>query len=415
MDPVKPSHPATHLPTASETTPTPADARSEIADTVLNATAHAGHRADRAVVLPAPKGRGAALPADSGVPPTPLGWHYLPSEMQRQIIAQAAPATAADLLLTDKRISELTQAQFTQARLRYAIAQCESPQQVMVLFVRPSANDDFGQMRSLNLSAKGLTAGNLAQIMCLCPNLEALDVSNNLLRSDISLILAALPASLSHLNVSYNDLEASGAQAVATSTHLTLASLELGGNDIGSAGLQAVATAPIAATLTHLGLSDNRITAMGARALAASSQLANLQVLELSENNIGDDGLAALARATGLPRLVSLQLHENSIGDAGVRQMVRTRRLAALTELGLGFNRIGNSGAEALAAATGFPALTSIILTNNQIRLRGAEALLQCTHMPALTHVDLSNNTLNSSNKKGLRQIAANRGWLLEL
>ena len=249
------------------------------------------------------------------------------------------------------------------------------------------------------------------------------------LGSEDARALSAL-ASLTSLDLSYNDIGADGAQALSALRGLT--SLYLPGNGIGDVGAQALCALT---GLISLDLSLNEIGAdgvwalstltglkrlhisrngIGADSVLALSALTELTSLDLFGNGIGADGATALSELTGL---TSLDLSENKIGPDGARAL---SGLAGLTRLKLSFNevgtegaialsalrrltslelsgdRIGADGAKALSALTG---LTSLVLSVSQIGDEGAQALSLLT---GLTSLDLANNQIGREGARAL-------------
>jgi Ran GTPase-activating protein (RanGAP) involved in mRNA processing and transport len=189
-----------------------------------------------------------------------------------------------------------------------------------------------------------------------------LDLSNNSISNKVVQALVQL-TSLTSLNLSYNNIGAAGAEALAQSTTLTnLTSLDLTYNNIGPGAAAALAQSTTLTNLTSLDLSSNNIGDDGAEGLAQSTTLTNLTSLDLFSNDIGAGGAVALARSTTLTNLTSLDLAYNNIGAAGAEALARSTTLTNLTSLNLVSNNIGDDGAEALARSTTLTNLTSLVV-----------------------------------------------------
>ncbi|GHH30047.1 hypothetical protein [Lentzea cavernae] len=132
------------------------------------------------------------------------------------------------------------------------------------------------RLKSLNLSATGLTAAGLEEVLQL--PLESLDVSGNPLT-----VLPSMPAWRTLRSVNLDDC------ALGDMTSLP----------------------PEAPHLESLSLSYNNIDSDGARALAAWPVLSQLWELTLHDNVIGDDGLIDLARSRAAQRLLELDLEQD--------------------------------------------------------------------------------------------------------
>ncbi len=186
------------------------------------------------------------------------------------------------------------------------------------------------------------------------------------------------------LDVSYNQIGAAGAQALAANK--TLISLDVSSNNqIDDAGAQALAANT---TLTGLDVSSNQTGDAGAQALAANTALTTLTV---TYNQIGDAGATMLAANT---TFTSLDLTENQIGGAGAQALATNK---TLTTLNLWGNQIGAAGAQALAANT---TLTILNVSFNQLDAADAQVLAANKTLIAL---DVRGNEIGDVNEKAIR------------
>jgi uncharacterized protein (TIGR02996 family) len=192
------------------------------------------------------------------------------------------------------------------------------------------------------------------------------------------------------------DLAPEHVPALAASPHLSrLTTLDLSWNGIDAAGAQALAASPRLARLTWLNLSYNVICDAGAQALAASPHLARLTTLNLRYNGIDAAGAQALAASPHLRGLTYLNLNWNNIEDAGAQAVAASPHLARLTTLDLSCNNIGDAGARALAASPHLARLNHLYLSGNDIGAEGARALAVSPHLARLTHLYLSGNLVS--------------------
>ena len=158
--------------------------------------------------------------------------------------------------------------------------------------------------------------------------------------------------------------------------------------------------------LAHLDLSYNDIEAGGAERLAGVlGQCAALAHLNLCNNRIGVGGAERLAGVLAqCPALAHLDLGFNQIGPDGAERLAGVlAQCTALAHLDLGYNDIGAAGAASLAGVLGqCTALAHLDLSSNQIGAGGAESLAgalgQCT---ALAHLNVGHNDIEAGG--GLR------------
>ena len=220
------------------------------------------------------------------------------------------------------------------------------------------------------------------------PNLTALDVSNNPLRSfefprglqrlgasgcGLTVESLAPLTSLAELDVSSNALGPSGADALA-GLSLPLRRLDLSFNDIESAGAEALAFDD----LVSLTLRANRIAATDG--LAESPHFGNVEELDLAVNPIGDRGVVALLRGEAFGSLTRLDVSNCGITDVGVAGLCASGTLGGLRELSLAWNPVGDAAVRALVACPDLAGLRSLDLTGTRITFAGAIALADSLH-----------------------------------
>jgi uncharacterized protein (TIGR02996 family) len=179
---------------------------------------------------------------------------------------------------------------------------------------------------------------------------------------------------LRHLDLAMNDIEESGAGALASSKSLSnLRFLDLDGNDVGGDSAAALINTPKLPSLTALILGDisnlnakvlaresrgpmlrglslryGELTTRALSALAASPAVAGLWFLELDQCQVTDARLAALAKHAGFRHLVVLRLWEKAVTEQGVIALAKCPALESLQELHLETKAIGSAGARAI-------------------------------------------------------------------
>ena len=213
-------------------------------------------------------------------------------------------------------------------------------------------------------------------------------------------------SSLTHLDLSFNNIDEYVASSFSCYSSLTFLNLE--GNCIGNGGASSLSKVLKAkSSLTDLNLSDNRIGDAGAsflsQALKANSSLTNLN---LSINSIGDTGASSLSKALKAnSSLTNLNLSLTSIGDAGASSLSKAlKENSSLTGLNLGHNRIGDAGASSLSdALTANSSLTDLNLGLNSIGNAGASFLSKALKAnSSLTDLDLSGNNIGDTGASSL-------------
>lgn len=177
-----------------------------------------------------------------------------------------------------------------------------------------------------------------------------------------------------------------GAQLFTSERLPNLTILDLSYNDINDVGIQALAQNT---NLLSLNLTANRIRDIEASFLAQNSTLVKL-ILDI--NKIGDAGADFLSQNT---TLLSLSLQWNNISNIGVQSLAHNQ---TLIQLYLGINNISDKGAEFLAQNT---TLRELCLWWNNIGDVGAWSLAQNT---TLKELQLAGNRIYEEGKQALAQ-----------
>ena len=265
-------------------------------------------------------------------------------------------------------------------------------------------------LRSLNISYCDI--GN-AGIAAKFHTLRELDISSN----DIQCQGAqAMACGLKHcfcvavLDISRNQIGDDGTCSLAKALiHCTrLTKLNMKTNGIGDDGACALANALVQCTnFTKLNISHNDIRSRGACSLAkALVDCTNLTKLNIGTNHIGDDGAYGLANAlVHYTNLTELKVNCNDILSKGACSLAEALvHCNNLTKLNIGTNRIGDDGACALAnALVHCTNLTELNISQNLIRNRGACSLanvLVC--FTNLTNLNISHNYIREKGASAL-------------
>jgi uncharacterized protein (TIGR02996 family) len=194
-----------------------------------------------------------------------------------------------------------------------------------------------------------------------------LDVASTYLR-DAS-ILARCPrlASLTRLNISWNNLGSSVATLVRSPHLRNLRRLNMDATSLRDEGIRALVQAFDLPALTWLNLSYCGFQTEGARQVANCPALARLVGLDLSRNHLPPDSGRYLAESKYLTRLGSLNLARCDLADAGVVALAASPNLAGVWHLDLSQNNIGPTGADALVGSPVLDNLTCLDLRNNRV------------------------------------------------
>ena len=230
-------------------------------------------------------------------------------------------------------------------------------------------NDSLAGVTHLVVSGLGL-GPDLASVIGgskATSELLALDVSDNDLgpRGAATLALASGLGRLQELDLGGNDIGDEGARSL-SSTKLRLKSLNLSGNGITGAGVRSLGSGSLLSGLSSLDLTMNEIQADGAQALA-DVPFGDLKFLFLLGCEVGTEGAQALATSQALKSLTVLALSGNSVGDQGAAAIADSPHLTGLTLLDLGANGIGNKGAIAIAKSPTLTTLKSLELSGNDV------------------------------------------------
>ena len=255
----------------------------------------------------------------------------------------------------------------------------------------------------------------------------------------LAALAARAPASLSSLDLTFNELGVEGAELLASSPAFAnlrfldlssclkldeapaacaalaaspqlhrLETLRFQEDWVGGEGLEALASSRSITNLRELAFQDCLIDERGAHALATSPHFSQLRTLILFNDpykgllskigaSIGDEGARALASSSHLTRLRKLDLSYQEIGSEGVGLLAQSENVRELEELDLSCNRIGPSGALAIASSPHLGALKRLNLTHarydseesNRLDDEGVAALLASPYLPSLTSVSL--------------------------
>ncbi|MFJ5990495.1 hypothetical protein [Lentzea sp. NPDC092896] len=198
---------------------------------------------------------------------------------------------------------------------------------------------EYPRLRQLDLRKNHLGPDGVRKLFSArMPALEQLDLSGgtggspHYGRSDVQPIgdagarAVAESKGLKSLNLSATGLTAAGLAAV---LELPLESLTVSANPLGA--LPSAPDAPAWRTLRRLNLDDCALSDL--MPLPPDAPL--LESVSLAHNNIDSDGARLLAGWEVLPQLWELGLHDNVIGDDGLTDLARSRAAQRLLELDL--------------------------------------------------------------------------------
>ena len=240
----------------------------------------------------------------------------------------------------------------------------------------------------------GYGARELARALHACPNLRALDLSENELGGD-----------------------GAGALIVSALTGSGVEVLALAGNHVGDEGMACLAERlsaggalpPAPSPLRRLDLGSNGLGSVGVRSLAAlltSGSLACLKSLSVGGNAFGPEGARVLGEALRRTstHLTELNVDGCALGDQGCVHLVGALKGGGLRCLHVGNNHIGDVGAvalcECLLTGDGAMLLEDLHLCDNLV-----------THEGALRLADALKRTARVGGR-GLRRLNCSRNRL---
>ncbi|XP_037116564.1 LOW QUALITY PROTEIN: uncharacterized protein LOC119128354 [Syngnathus acus] len=272
-------------------------------------------------------------------------------------------------------------------------------------------------LQHCELSKKSCEA--LASVLSSPGSLSHLDLSWNNLRDDgveaLAAGLAKPQCTLQVLKLYHCQLSKKSCEALASvlSSSRTLSHLDLSSNDLRDDGLEAL-TAGLAkpqCTLEVLGLYCCKLSTKSCEALASVlSSPGSLNHLDLSGNDLHDHGLYALSAGLAKPRctLQVLKLRGCQLSKKSCEALASVLSSpGSLRELDLAYNDLRDDGLEALAAGLAKPQCTLQVLwlRNCQLSKKSCEALASVLSSPgSLRELDLSWNDLHDD---GLEVLAA--------
>jgi Ran GTPase-activating protein (RanGAP) involved in mRNA processing and transport len=254
------------------------------------------------------------------------------------------------------------------------------------------------QLQLLPLGDKGVAA--LAP--ALGQQLESLELLNIYCKGDGAAALSESPclASLRHLNLSGNRIDAAHAVQLAAAYMPCLQTLDLSGPGINP---------------YYWNVGQQPILDAGAAAWANSANAKKLKTLRLQNCHITDEALTAVFQSPHLRNLESLDLSHNAFTAAAISQAVVGSPLwHTLRDLGLNHCRLDNAALEALTRVGNAPALRSLELGYNSIGPKGTAALAKWRVLERVWRLELHDNVIGD---EGLIALAASPhlGRLVEL
>ncbi|XP_061141825.1 NACHT, LRR and PYD domains-containing protein 3-like [Syngnathus typhle] len=268
-----------------------------------------------------------------------------------------------------------------------------------------------------NLSKKSCEA--LASVLSSSRTLSHLDLSWNDLYDDgleaLAAGLAKPQCTLQVLRLEDCKLSKKSCEVLASvlSSPCSLRELYLSHNNLGDDGLEALAAelAKPQCTLQVLGLGECQLSKKSCEALASVlSSSRTLSHLDLSWNTLHDDGLEALAAGLAKPQctLQVLRLHRCQLSKKSCEALASVLGLpGSLRELDLSFNDLCDHGLEALAAGLAKPQCTlqDLRLMRCKLSKKSCEALASVlSSSRTLNHLNLSGNDFHDH---GLEALAA--------
>ncbi|XP_072296022.1 NACHT, LRR and PYD domains-containing protein 3-like isoform X3 [Eucyclogobius newberryi] len=189
-------------------------------------------------------------------------------------------------------------------------------------------------------------------------------------------------SSLTHLDLSNNDLRDSGVKRLCSGLknapcRLEVLSLSLCG--LSEDCFDALASVISSSSLTHLDLSNNHLKDSGVERLCSGLKSApcRLEVLSLSWCGLSEDCCDALASVLSSSSLTHLDLSNNDLEDSGVERLSSGVKSAPwrLEVLSLSWCGLSEDCCDALASVLSSSSLTHLDLSNNDLKDSGVNRL----------------------------------------
>jgi len=196
---------------------------------------------------------------------------------------------------------------------------------------------------------------------------------------------------LTHLDLSYTELNESGAKVIFPEAKALskVKSLVLKGNFIDEEGMEALVNSPHIKSLQALHLESNHIRDRGLIALANSPSSQHIKRLNLENCGITDKGLDALTQSPHLTQLEELILTNNYVTDDGCQRFINSPNASKLKKLVLRDTGAGVQTVKALANASDMTHLQELIFFRNAIGDKGVIAMANAPHLASLIHLNL--------------------------
>ncbi|KAM9839738.1 leucine-rich repeat-containing protein 34 [Aulostomus maculatus] len=252
------------------------------------------------------------------------------------------------------------------------------------------------------------------------PSVTGLDVGYNNITDEgagyLAVLLQEEDSSLLRLDLTFNDIEASGAQVLAKSLqrNSSLVCLQLSCNKMGNDGaLQLAAMLQVNHTLEELELADCGLLLQGVIALASALKSnSTLRSIDLSRPllfSLQEEWAVHVSDMLALNHsLVELHLGRMVMTDTGMEKLTQgLQRNRSLRYLDLRCNRVTCDGVRYLAKALkNNPTLEIIDLSSNQIKDEGAAHLSKALTSPgcSLRELSVCSNDLRAEGLLSLAQ-----------
>jgi Leucine Rich repeat len=160
---------------------------------------------------------------------------------------------------------------------------------------------------------------------------------------------------------------------------------------IGNEGFAVLCKAPALANLRSLNVTANDIEAEGIEALG--DRLPELKTLVLTANEIGDEGLEWLVKWKHLGQVETLYLSSCALSADGVAALL-AGKLTSLRKITLSANNLGEAVAAVFAKrAAALPALRHIELVSTDIDSEAAATLAK--KLPSVARIDVRRNAIS--------------------
>ena len=264
------------------------------------------------------------------------------------------------------------------------------------------------KLEELDLSHNNLQAAGISKIIELpnITNLKKFNISHNEITDQIAEDIAnflSQNCKLVELDVSYNNLQTEGAIKIARLSEITnLIKFNISHNEVNEQAAKWVASfLSQNSKLKELDLSYNNLQATGAIEIAelcSGTNLTKLKELDLRYNYLQATGAIEIAKLCSVNNLTKFNISHNKITDKAAKSVATfLSQNSKLEELDLSYNNLQSAGAIEIAGLCSISSLIKLNISHNEITGEAANPIATfLSQNSKLQELDLSYNNLQA-------------------